>query len=176
MKITESRLRQIIKEEIKRKLLSEAVAFDDLISAVEKEKIKDSDVLSDAIKQWLEAGGVKDVFKDADQLQKLKDIFKKQGGDEKDIDVLSKEILSGKMQAVGDMTGAAAKAADALGVPDVASDLKTAVSALKSGKEYKSLSTKLQSALAAIGAGMITQDTAKTMAAANILKKVGEKT
>jgi len=38
MRIKQSRLRQIIKEEIKRKLLSEAVAFDDLISVVEKKK------------------------------------------------------------------------------------------------------------------------------------------
>jgi hypothetical protein len=176
MKITETRLRQIIKEEIARKLLSEAATFDELIATVEKEKIKDSDVLSNTMQQWIEAGGDKDVFKDSENLKKLKDVFKAQGGDDKDIDILAKEVISGKMQVVGDMAGAAVKAAETIGVPDVASDLKTAVAALKSGKDYKSLSVKLQSALAALGAGMITQDSAKTMAAANVLKKVGEKT
>lgn len=176
MKITESRLRQIIKEEITRKFLSEAATFDDLTAAVEKEKMKDSDALSNAMQQWIKAGGDKDVFKDSENLQKLKDVFKAQGGDDKDIDILAKEVLSGKMQVVGDMVGAAVKAAETIGAPEIASDLKTAVAALKGGKDYKSLSVKLQSALAAIGAGMITQDSAKTMAAANILKKVGEKT
>jgi len=176
MKITESRLRQIIKEEITRKFLSEAATFDELIAAVEKEKMKDSDALSSAMQQWIKAGGDKDVIKDSENLQKLKDTFKAQGGDDKDIDILAKEVLTGKMQVVGDVAGAAVKAAETIGVPEIASDLKTAVAALKGGGDYKSLSVKLQSALAAIGAGMITQDSAKTMAAANILKKVGEKT
>ena len=176
MKITESRLRKIIHEEITRKLLSEAPDFDELTSAIEKEKMKDADAIKTAIQQWEKAGGDKSAFKDSANLQKLKDAFKAQGGDENDIDVLSKEILSGKMQVVGDMAGAAAKAAAALGLPDIADDLKAAVNALKGGKDYASLSTKSKLALGAIGAGMITQDSSKTIAAANILKKVGEKT
>jgi len=78
MKITEYRLRKIIKEEIIRKLLLEAPAFDELISAIDKEKIKDSDVLSNAMQQWVAAGGDKNAFKDSANLQKLKDAFKEQ--------------------------------------------------------------------------------------------------
>jgi hypothetical protein len=176
MKITEYRLRKIIKEEIIRKLLLEAPAFDELISAIDKEKIKDSDVLSNAMQQWVAAGGDKNAFKDSANLQKLKDAFKEQGGDDKNVDTLSKEVISGKMQVVGDMASAAAKAADILGVSNVSDDLKTAVNALKNGKDFDSLPTKSKLALGAVGSSIITQDAQKTVAAANILKKVGEKT
>jgi len=80
------------------------------------------------------------------------------------------------MQVVGDMASAAAKAADILGVSNVSDDLKTAVNALKNGKDFDSLPTKSKLALGAVGSSIITQDAQKTVAAANILKKVGEKT
>ena len=72
MKITESRLRKIIHEEITRKLLSEAPDFDELTSAIEKEKMKDADAIKTAIQQWEKAGGDKSAFKDSANFAKIR--------------------------------------------------------------------------------------------------------
>lgn len=195
MKITTNQLRKIIKEEVDNKrrsktsldtlreavrqhvkIIMEAPTMDDLVDVLKKEKASDFDSLKDIISKFVEEGGDEDMFKDPQNLEKLKDAYKESGGKkEADVDTISKEISSGKMQLKGDVVSAAKSAAKILGDEEIAGQLAQVVTKVKGGTEIDSLSTNQLKPLAALGKAVIFGDPSSTIAASKKLATVGEK-
>ena len=173
MRITESQLRKIIRQEITRKVLKEAVDAKSIVDLITKDKIKDPNALKQALEGLGDDDGVKDAFsKSADE---IKQAFTGVGGQEKDFDVIVKEIETGKSSVAGSLNTAVANAAKALGMPDLAQDLNSAITALKAGKDINSMSSSLLKPLAKLGAELIMGNAEATKAAGIALAKAGEK-
>lgn len=178
MKIAESQLRKIIKEEIARKIrLSEVVTLDDVVKGITDEKVKDLDKLQNALSKFVDSGGdaAKNSLKDKDNLEKLKKAYQDQGGKPEEIDSVTKEIITGKLQLTGDVAAAAKSAAAALGNPEDANKLAQVVTAIKGGKKVEDLSADYLKVLARLAGDFIFQDKADTLNAAKALSKAGAK-
>ena len=173
--ITRTRLRQIIKEELK--IFLEAVTLDDIVSGIAKEKVNDSNKLQSALEKYAADGGeaAKGSLKDKESVEKIKTAYKEQGGDPKAVDDIVKGIVTGKIQASGDVASAAKQAAAALGNPEDAQKLAAITSTIKGGKSVDALGTEQLKVLARLAADFIFQDKADTLNAAKALAKVGAK-
>ena len=179
MKITELQLRKIIKEEIFRKvrLVTEAVDLSDIIKGIEVEHVKDIDSLKTALSKFIEDGGdvAKKSMKDAKNVEALKKAYEEQGGKPGDVDIVAKEIATGKLQVTGDVGSAAKKAAVALGNPEDANKLASIVAAIKGGKKVEELSPEYLKVLARMASEFIFSNKTTTLDAAKALSKAGAK-
>lgn len=145
MRITESQLRNIIKQEIVRKIrLSEAVDTATIVKQIADEKIKDPDALKAAMEKY--GDDVKDVLKSSGE--EIKKAYQQQGGKPEDADVAMKSIMTGVVSTKGSVDTVAAAVAKQLGRDDLKTPLIAAIKKKKGGKDAAELSTADKNALA----------------------------
>ena len=173
MKITESQLRSIIRQEIVRKTrLTEALDLEKVKGVITKNKIKDPDSFKKAMEEF--GDEVKDVIKN--NVDAIKTAYEEQGGNPKDLESAMKEIVTGKPQVSGDMASAAKAAAKILGNEEIATNLAAVVSILKKDpKKIDSFDANKLRPLAKLALDFIFKGSTDTLAAAKKLAAVGEK-
>lgn len=145
MRITESQLRNIIRQEIVRKVrLSEAVDAATIVKQITDEKIKDPDAFKAAMEKY--GDDVKNVLKSSGD--DIKAAYQQQGGKPEDADAAMKSIMTGVVSTKGSVDTVAAAVAKQLGRDDLKSPLIAAIKKKKGGKDAAELSSADKTALA----------------------------
>jgi len=170
MRITESQLRKIIRQEIKRKFLSEAVDVAAVVKKITDEKVKDGEGLKAALESFGEE--VKDVLKIG--AEEIKKAFQDQGGKPEDAESIIQSAVTGKMETKGSIDSVATNIAGELGRPELKSPLIMAIKKKKGGKDAAELTAADKTALADAFLELVFSKPETTGKVAMQLKKVSE--